>query len=184
MNSNGTGEKNNTVLCLKSAKKKCQWVLRFSFALTLKEVSTYFAISVHLLFKDRNSQNSMGLLATVQLLFTKLCVILRGCTVHLSKMEREEKKGQEWGMRREGEVEERGRPKSADATTVVVALCDINSPEPHCANFIGNVRDALLCHHHTLASKWNERGVKNLPETVEISGRVNAARYCNNLKPF
>lgn len=54
-------------------------------------------------------------------------------------------------MRRE--VEERGRPKSADAATVVVALCDINSPEPHCANFIGNVRDALLCHHHTLASK-------------------------------
>lgn len=47
----------------------------------------------------------------------------------------------------------RGRPKKTDATTVAVALWDINSPEPHCANLIGNVSAVTLCRHHTLASK-------------------------------
>lgn len=52
-----------------------------------------------------------------------------------------------------GGVEERGTPKKTDATTVAVALWDIISPEPHCANLIGNVSAVMLCRHHTLASK-------------------------------
>lgn len=132
-------------------------------ALTLKEVNTYSAISVHLLFRDGNSQSSMWLLATLQLPFTKLCVVVQDCTVHLSGMEEEEdERGEEWEMRI-GEEDEtggsgrgggkRGRPKKTDATTVAMAFWDINSPEPHCANLIGNVSAAMLCHHHTLASK-------------------------------
>ncbi|XP_050932464.1 uncharacterized protein LOC108873108 isoform X2 [Lates calcarifer] len=51
---------------------------------------------------DGNSQSSMWLLATLQLPFTKLCVVLQDCTVHLSGMEEEEdERGEEWGMRRE-----------------------------------------------------------------------------------
>lgn len=52
-----------------------------------------------------------------------------------------------------GEAEERVRPKKTGATTVAVALWDINSPESHCANFIGNASAFMLCRHHTLASK-------------------------------
>lgn len=47
----------------------------------------------------------------------------------------------------------RGRPKKTDATTVAMALLDINSPVPHCANLIGNVGAVMLCLDHTLASK-------------------------------
>ncbi len=43
-----------------------------------------------------------------------------------------------------GGMEGRGRPKKTDATTVAVALLDINSPKPHCANLIGNVSAVML----------------------------------------
>ena len=93
--------------------KDFKQVLRFPAALISKEVNTYSAFSafsVHLLCRAGNSQSSMWLLATVQLPFTKLCVVLQHCTVHLSGMEEEETRGEERRRRRRrgGEEDETG----------------------------------------------------------------------------
>lgn len=72
-------------------------ILRFPAAPILKEVNAHSAISLHLLYRDGNSRSSMWLLATVQLPFTKLCVVLQDCTAHLSEMKEEEGRGEEMG---------------------------------------------------------------------------------------
>ncbi|KAL7383317.1 hypothetical protein ABVT39_008566 [Epinephelus coioides] len=60
---------------------------------------------------DGNSQSSMWLLATVQLPFTKLCVVLQDCAVHLSKMKKEE------------EREERRRRRETADTLQLIESC-------------------------------------------------------------
>lgn len=88
-------------------------ILRFPAAPILREVNAHSAISLHLLYRDGNSRSSMWLLATVQLSFTKLCVVLQDCTAHLSEMKEEEGRGEEmggekrwggWDRRRWGEL--------------------------------------------------------------------------------
>lgn len=70
-----------------------------------------------------------------------------------------------WAKDRRGQeekVEEQRRPEEADATTVALALWDINSPEPYWASLIGNVSAVMLC--ATMACEHqNEtsRGVRN-----------------------
>lgn len=80
-----------------------------------------------------------------------------------------------------GVVGGRGRPKKTDATTVAVALLDINSPEPHCANLIGNVSAAMLCLHHMLASKWNEWGCEKNIDLVrgDFQSHRGEVKYSN-----
>lgn len=138
------------------------WLIRHNhgFMNTFTSRSNDFAISVDLLLNDGNSRSSMRLLAAVQLLSTKLRVVQQDRTVRPREIQEDKKEDEErWGGSAVGGAswrKKRGRPKKTDATTAAMALWGINSPEPHCANLIGNVNAVTLCRSHTLASKWNE----------------------------
>lgn len=138
-------------------------ILRFPAAPILKEVNAYSAIyssEMQIAKAACGGKQQFNCLSPNYVSYCKTAA-------HLSEIKKEEGRGEErsWGweavrkMRQAvvgGAVGERGRPKKTDATTVAMALLDINSPEPHCANLIGNVSTVMLCLRHTLASKWNE----------------------------